>query len=95
MLDDSELQMLSAILEEALIQSKERNDVDLEYHEIDVNNLNIFNDKLIESQVYDSLAMKDFIECSGYEDEKGDEILEYVSITPKGLVALKSLKGVH
>ena len=95
MLNDSELQMLTAILEEALIQSKEGNDVDPEYHDVDVNNLNIFNDKLIESQVYDSLAMKGFVECSGNEDENGDEILEYVSITPKGLVALKSLKGVH
>jgi len=63
MLNDSELQMFGAILEEALIQSKVRNDVDPEYHDIDVNNLNIFNDKLNESQVYDSLAMKGFIEC--------------------------------
>lgn len=95
MLNSNEVQALNAILEDAIIKSKEEDDGDPIFHEVSVNGVNPFADKRIQSDVYKNLAMKGFIECSGTEDPSGGEILEYVCITPKGLEALKSAKGVH
>lgn len=95
MLNSNEVQALNAILEDAIIKSKEEDDGDPIFHEVNVSDVNPFPDKRIQSDVYKSLAMRGFIECSGTEDSSGGEILEYVCITPKGLEALKSAKGVH
>lgn len=95
MLNGKEVQALNAILEEAIVKSEEEDDGDPVFHEVSANGVNPFADKHTQSDVYKSLAMKGFIECSGTEDLSGDEILEYVCITPRGLEALKSVKGVH
>jgi len=91
MLTDRELQALNAILEEAIIKSKEEDDGNPIFHEVNADSVNPFDD----TEVYDSLAKKGLIECSGSEDEYGNEKLESVCITPKGLEELKSTKGVH
>lgn len=91
---DSEVQALSAILEEAIVQSKDEG-VDPVFHEVDVDSVNPFDDLLTLSNVYDNLAKHGLIECSGTEDEDGNEVLNFVCITPDGLEALKSAKGVH
>ena len=95
MLTSREVQALDAILEGAIVKSKEEDDGDPVYHEVSANGVNPFADKLTQSNVYTSLAKKGLIECSGTEDLSGGEILEYVCITPKGLEALKSAKGVN
>lgn len=95
MLDSKEVQALNAIFEDALVKSKDEDDGNPVFHEVSVDGVNPFPDKRTQSDVYESLAMKGLIECSGTEDESGDERLEDVCITPKGLEALKSAKGVH
>lgn len=94
-LNGKELLALNAILEEAIIRSKEEDDGDPIFHEVNANGVNPFADKHAQSDVYKDLVIKGFIECSGIEDLSGGEILEYVCITPKGLAALKSVRGVH
>lgn len=91
---DDEVRALNAILEEAIVNSK-ADDGDPVLHEVEVDSVNPFNDKLTQSHVYDSLAKNGLIQCSGTEDEHGAEVLEWVCITPDGLEALKSAKGVH
>lgn len=94
MLTSIEMQALNAILDLAIIESKEDNG-DPIFHEVNANIVNPFDEKHIQSDAYKSLAAKGLIECSGTEDPSGSEILEYVCITPAGLGALKSIKGVH
>jgi hypothetical protein len=93
-LTSDEVQALNAILEVAIIQSKD-DDGNPVFHEVDVNDANPFVDKRTQSDVYTSLAKQGLIECSGTEDPSGAEVLEYVCITAKGLEALKAVKGVH
>jgi len=95
MLTSRETQALEAILEDAIAKSKEEDNCDPVFHEVGANGVNPFADKRTQSEVYTSLAMKGYIECSGTEDPSGGEMLEYVCITPKGLEALKSVKGVN
>ena len=95
MLTSREVQALDAILEDAIVKSKEEDDGDPIFHEVNANDVDPFADKRTQSDVYTSLAKKGLIECSGTEDLSGSEILEYVCITPKGLDALKSAKGVN
>ena len=95
MLSSREVQALDAILEDAIVKSKEEDDGDPVFHEVDANGVNPFADRRIQSSVYDSLAKKGLIECSGNEDPNGGDIVEYVCITPKGLEALKAAKGVN
>ena len=95
MLTSREVQALDAILEDAIVKSKEEDDGDPVFHEVNANGVNPFADKRTQSDVYTSLAKKELIECSGTEDLSGGEIVEYVCITPKGLDALKSAKGVN
>ena len=95
MLTSREVQALGAILEDAIVKSKEEDDGDPVFHEVNANGVNPFADKRTQSDVYASLAMKGLIECSGTEDPNGGETVEYVCITPKGLEALKAEKGVH
>jgi len=93
-LNSREVQALNAIFEDAIVRSKE-DDGDPIFHEVNADGVNPFADKSTQSDVYKSLATKGLIECSGTEDLSRGEILEYVCITPKGLEALKSVKGVH
>jgi hypothetical protein len=93
-LTHDEVRALNAILDEAIVQS-EAEGVDPVFHEVDVDSVNPFDDTLTQSNVYDSLAKNGLIQCSGTEDERGGEILEFVCITPDGWKALKSAKGVH
>ena len=95
MLTSRETQALEAILDDAIIRSKKEDDGDPVFHEVDANDVNPFADKRTQSDVYTSLAMKGYIECSGSEDPSGGETLENVCITLKGLEALKSVKGVN
>jgi hypothetical protein len=94
-LTSREVQALEAILEDAIVKSKEEDDGDPIFHEVSASGVNPFKDERTQSDVYTSLAMKGLIECSGTEDESGSEMLEYVCITPEGLEALKSEKGVN
>ena len=94
-LTSREVQALEAILDDAIGKSKEEDDGDPVFHEVNANGVNPFADKPTQFDVYTSLAMKGLIECSGTEDLSGGEIPEYVCITPKGLEALKSVKGVN
>jgi hypothetical protein len=93
-LTSEEVQALDAILEDALVKSKEEDDGDPIFHEVNAKGVNPFADKRTQSDVYDSLAKKGLIECSGYEDLSGASE-EYVCITPEGLDALKAAKGVN
>ena len=95
MLTDAEVRALDAILEDAIIKSKEEDDGDPVFHEVEVDGVNPFGDKRTQSDVYASLAKKGLIECSGTEDLSGGEILEHVCITPTGLEALKAARGVN
>jgi hypothetical protein len=95
MLTNREVEALEVILDEAIVKSKVEDDGDPVFHEVNINSVNPFADELIQSDVYTSLANKGLIECSATEDSNGDEIMEYVCITPMGLEALKSVKGVH
>lgn len=93
-LNDREVLALDAILDSALVESKD-DDGDPVFHEVEVDGANPFGDKNILDGVYDGLAKKGLIECSGTEDENGREVLEFVCITPQGLEALKAAKGVN
>jgi hypothetical protein len=93
-LTSREVQALDAILEIAIVESKD-DDGDPVFHEVNSNDVNPFVDKSTQSDVYTGLAKQGLIECSGTEDLSGSEILGYVCITPKGLEALKAAKGVH
>jgi hypothetical protein len=95
MLTKEEVQALDAILDGAIVKSKEEDDGDPVFHEVDVKGVNPFADGRTQSGVYDSLSKKGLIQCSGSEDEDGGEILEYVCITPEGLEALKAARGVN
>lgn len=97
MLTSKEVQALDAILDDALIKSKKEDDGDPVFHEVDAKGVNPFADKRTQSDVYDTLAKKGFIECSGMNvDPVTDEAEEeYVCITPEGLEALKAAKGVN
>lgn len=94
-LTDNEVQALNAILEEAIVKSKEDDDGDPVFHEVDFVSVNPFSDALLQSDVYDSLAKKGLIECSAMEEVRSGKVTEFVCITPEGLEALKSAKGVH
>lgn len=94
-LTPAEVQALSAILEDAIVKSKEEDDGDPVYHDVHVEGVNPFGDALLLEQVHDSLAKKGLIECSGTLDDDFNEVPEFVCITPAGLEALKSAKGVH
>lgn len=93
MLNRKEVQALSAILEEAIIKSKEEDDGNPIFHEVNCRNVNPFSDQRIQTDVYNDLAKKGFIEGSVFEDQNGSE--EYVCITPEGLEALKAASGTH
>ncbi len=95
MLTSREVQALDAILDDALVKSKEEDNGDPIFHEVDVDGVNPFADEQTQSDVYDSLAKKGLIQCSGTEADDGREILEFVCITPEGLEALKTAKGVN
>lgn len=95
MLTSEEVQALDAILEDAIVKSKEEDDGDPIFHEVDVKGVNPFADRRTQSDVYTSLAKKGLIECSGTVDASDSEVLEYVCITPEGLEALKAAKGVN
>src|SRR5688572_19402755 len=91
-LTSEEVQALDAILEDAIVKSKEEDDGDPMFHEVDANGVNPFADRRTQSRVYTSLAKKGLIECSGDVDSSDGE---YVCITPEGLEALKAAKGVN
>ena len=93
-LNSEEVHALDAILNDAIVKSKEEDNGDPVFHEVDANGVNPFADRRTQSSVYDSLAKKGLIECSGYEDVTGKSE-EYVCITHKGLEALKAAKGVN
>jgi hypothetical protein len=93
-LNDSEVLALNAILDEAIVQSKD-DDGDPVYHDVNCESVNPFGDKQTQSDVYDILAKNGFIECSGMEDKEGNKLAEFVCITPQGIEALKAATGVH
>jgi hypothetical protein len=94
-LTSEEVQALDAILNDAIVKSKEDDgDGDPVFHEVNAEGVNPFADKRTQSGVYTSLAKKGLIECSGYMDVTGKSE-EYVCITPEGLEALKAAKGVN
>lgn len=92
MLTNEEVRALEAILDDAIVKSKEDDDGDPVYHEVDAKGVNPFVDRRTQDRVYDSLAKKGLIECSGDPDSTYDD---YVCITPEGLEALKAAKGVN
>ncbi|BCM25940.1 hypothetical protein [Methyloradius palustris] len=94
MLNYSEKLALNAILEAAIIDSED-DDGDPVFHEVLAEDVNTFEDKRLQADVYDDLAQNGLIACSGTQDENGNEVLEFVCITPKGLEELKSSSGVH
>lgn len=95
-LTHEEVQALEAILEEAIVKSKEDDgDDDPVFHEVDFVSVNPFGDALLQSDVYDSLAKKGLIECSVMEEFRSGKVTEFVCITAAGYEALKSAKGVH
>ena len=95
MLTNNEMQALNAILDEALVKSKEEDDGDPLFHEVNVNDVKAFGDEQLLGDVYTILGNKGLIQCSGSVDERGNEVLEFVCITPEGLDALKSAAGVN
>ena len=92
-LTHNEIQALHAILEEAIVQSKD-DDGDPVFHEVNFDTVKPFDDKLTQSNVYDGLAKRDYIQCGVMEDVLG-KVEEFVCITPAGLEALKTARGVH
>lgn len=94
LLTSEEVRALDAILDRALVKSTQEGDGDPIFHEVDVTGVNPFADSRTQSIVYDSLAKKGLIECSGYEDTTG-ATAEFVCITPEGFEALKAAKGVN
>lgn len=95
MLNSNEVLALNAILEDAIVKSRDEDDGDPVFHDVTVSGVNPFPDTQTQSDVYKSLATKGLIECSGTEDSSANEMLEYVCITQKGLDALKFETGVH
>ena len=95
MLTAEEALALNTILEDAIVKSANEDDGDPILHEVNVCDVNPFPDEKTQSDVYGILAKKGLIECSGTEDDDGNEVLEYVCITQNGLDALKLEKGVH
>jgi hypothetical protein len=93
MLNSNEILALSTILDVAIVRSKEEDDGDPIFHEVNFKDVNPFSDARTQSDVYDILASKGFIACSIFEDVNGSE--EFVCITPQGLEALKSASGTH
>ena len=93
MLNSNEIRALSAILEDAIVKSKDEDDRDPIFHEVNFKDVNPFSDACTQSDIYDILSSKGFIECSIFEDRNGSE--EFVCITPRGLEALKSASGMH
>jgi hypothetical protein len=57
-LTSREVQALDAILEDAIVKSKEEDDGDPVFHEVNPNGVNPFADKRTQFDVYTSLAMK-------------------------------------
>jgi hypothetical protein len=94
MLTSNEVQALTAILEEAIVKSSEEDDGDPVFHEVNTNDVNPFSNKQIQSEVHESLLKLGLIEGSISDDGSG-KVFEFVCITPEGLDALKSVKGVH
>lgn len=93
MLTDIEEKALIAILDEAIEQTGD--DVDPVYEEVPLESVKPFGDPLVQSKVYDSLAAKGLIQCSGDEDDHGRAVFEFVCITPEGWDALKATKGLQ
>jgi hypothetical protein len=85
---------LGAILDEAIVKSQEEDDGDPIFHEVNIKDVNPFEDERTQSGVYDSLAKRGLIEGSIGEDRTG-KVFEYVCITPKGLQTLQLAKGMH
>lgn len=95
MLNSNEMAALDAILDDAIVKSKE-DDGDPVYHEVASKGVNPFADRRTQSDVYTSLSKKGLIACSGEVDLTTGMISEeYVCITPEGLEALKAAKGVN
>jgi len=94
-LTNSEVQALESILDVAVVKSKEEDDGDPVFHDVSVDAVNPFADRHAQLNVYNSLAMKGLVECSMSLDEHDNEVLEFVCITPEGLQALQSAKGMH
>jgi hypothetical protein len=88
------VQALEAIFEDAIVKSKEEDDGDPIFHEVDITGVNPFGDPRTQSRVFDSLTNKGLIEDSIGEDATG-KTWEFVCITPAGLEALKAAKGVN
>ena len=94
MLTNDEMQALDAILEEAIVKSREEDDGDPIFHEVNTDDVNPFADKQTQDVVYTNLAKQGLIECSAGDDQSGN-VFDCVCITRKGLETLKSAKGVH
>ena len=94
MLSSLEVKALDAILEVAIVKSKEEDDGDPVFHVVDTREVSPVADEKTLDLVYTGLAKQGLIECSGSEDATGNES-EYVCITHKGLESLKAAKGVH
>lgn len=93
MLTSKEIKALDAILAEAVDKSAAEDDGDPVYHEVLLTDVNPFPDKVIQSEVYDSLSKKGMIDGS-IMDPGGDPI-EWVCITQDGYDALLSARGTH
>lgn len=93
MLNNAEIHALKSILDAAIIASRQDgDDGDPVYHEVNINEVNPFHHKRVQSDVYDRLSEKGFIDGSITQFGDGAEE-EHVCITPRGLEALK-LSGV-
>lgn len=91
MLTNDDVMALTAILDKAL---EEAEDGDPEYQDVNINDVNPFPDAAMQALVYGGLSKRNFIDCSVFEDVTGKQE-EFVHITPAGIEALKSAKGVH
>lgn len=97
MLTSKEVQALDAILNVAIVKAQEEDDGDPVFHEVNFKDVNPFKDARTQSEVYDRLAEKGLILCSGtnvdpFTDEAEEE---HVCLTEEGLEALKAAKGVN
>jgi hypothetical protein len=95
MLNHQEIMALSAIFEQATHENADGDAADPVFNEVAANSVNPFAEAQILDEVYTTLSRKGFIQCSGSENEHGNEILEFVCITPDGYEALKTTKGIH
>ena len=91
MLTDDEIKALTAILDKAF---EEAEDGDPEYQEVNIKDVNPFPDAATQALVYDGLSKRDFIDGSVFEDVTGKQE-EFVHITPAGIGALRTAKGIH